>query len=77
MAQKIYHLVAHKILNITVYFVQSYYLYFSQKQLLREMESRLLIIAGYIFWQLFLWRLYIYLEILKKIYKKIEYHQMN
>ena len=31
-------------------------LYFSQKQLPREMESRLVIIecAGYIFWQLFL-----------------------
>ena len=35
-------------------------LYFSQKQLPRKMKARLVIIqcAGYIFWQLFLWRLY-------------------
>ena len=34
-------------------------IYFSQKQLPRKMKSRLVIImcAGYIFWQLFLWRL--------------------
>ena len=39
-------------------------LHFSQKQLPREMESRLVIImcAGYIFWQLFLRRLYIFLS---------------
>ena len=30
MAQKIYHLVAHKISNITVYFVKRYYLYISR-----------------------------------------------
>ena len=35
----------------------AFYLYFSQKQLPREMESRLVIVvcAGYTFWQLFLW----------------------
>ena len=42
------------------------YIYFSQKQLPREMESRLVIIvcAGYIFWQLFLLRLQLYLSLL-------------
>ena len=44
MAQKIYDLLAHKIPNITVYFVKCYYLY---------------------------------LEILKKMYENIEYHQIN
>ena len=43
MAQKIYHHVEHKIVNITVYFRKRYY---------------------------------IYLEILKKMYEKMEYHRM-
>ena len=36
-------------------------LHFSQKQLPRKMKLRLVIIvcAGYIFWQLFLWELYL------------------
>ena len=40
-------------------------LYFSQKQMPREMEPRLVILecAGYILWQLFMWRLYIYIYI--------------
>ena len=45
--------------NIKVEKTKNVHLYFSQKQLLREMEPRLVILecAGYIFWQLFLWRL--------------------
>ena len=38
-----------------------FYICFSQRQLPRKMKSCLVIIvcAGYIFWQLFLWRIYI------------------
>ena len=38
----------------------TYILYFSQKQMPREMDSRLVIVvcAGHTFWQLFLRRLY-------------------
>ena len=46
MAQEIYLLVGHKILNLSVYFVKSCYPYLC-------------------------------LEILKKMYEKIEYHLMN
>ena len=43
----------------TLYLIYSFYIHFSQKQLPREVKSRLVIMecTGYIFWQLFLRRL--------------------
>ena len=46
---------------VSLYPSLSVYLHFSQKKLLCKIKSRLVTIvcAGYVFWQLFLWRLYI------------------
>ena len=50
----------HRVISIVYLITVLLLLYISQKQLPRKMKSRLVIIecAGYIFWQLFLWRLY-------------------